>query len=66
MNNIKKLNLIEATPEERAYHRGWLSFFDKDANTENPYDSKVEVKLFEKWKEGRTNAQIVNKSIPNV
>ena len=56
---------IEATPEERAYHSGWMSFFDEDI-IENPYDSQTEAKLFEMWGKGRRSAEITNKIMLDV
>lgn len=66
MDKKSMFTFLEPTPEERAYSLGWHAFFDLTTEASNPYDSKLEMELFEKWEEGRRSAEITNESIPNV
>jgi len=57
------------TPEEHAYHLGWIAYFDEAAGkppTENPFyhgDDEEENQLYDKWNAGWLTAQVVATSL---
>jgi len=61
MNNY---NTIEPTPEEHAYHVGWVAYFTmKEQNLDhmvNPYDPIAQCLLNEKWSDGFETATITD------
>ena len=60
--------ILIPTLEEHAYHLGWLSYFNKmpDLIVKNPYNTEVEMGLYECWEDGWTSAEIVAESFANV
>lgn len=62
---MENLTPIEPTPEEHAYHLGWVANFD-EKSTGNPYDSKTEPRLYESWEDGNASAAIVTESMANI
>jgi len=53
-------NILKPTPEEAAYHEGWIAFFDerdKGILAKNKYDELEERNLFESWENGKRSAE---------
>lgn len=50
-------NILEPTPEERAYHEGWQAYFSGRAVNSNPYSLDDELPLYEQYENGWSTAQ---------